>query len=69
MRDRVLHPCQVLKVKVYMHFVYTFPSSCFLIKEKKLETLEMGSSGKKHPLSGSCTELNAVHNFVIAFLM
>ena len=28
----------------------------------------MGSSGKKHPLSGSCTKLNVVRNFVIAVL-
>jgi hypothetical protein len=49
MRDRILHPCQTLKVKLYLHFVYTFPSSRFLFKEKKLETLEILSSGKNHP--------------------
>jgi hypothetical protein len=35
-------------------------------KEKKLETLEILSSGKNHPLNGSCTEFNVARDFGIA---
>jgi hypothetical protein len=48
--------------------LYTFPSWWGVFFQEKVETLEIGSSGKKRPLNGSCAELHTVLDFVMAVL-
>jgi len=56
-RDQVLHPCQTLNVKLYVHFVYISIVVFFFFSRKK-----RGNAGD--PLNGSYAVSNAVRNFV-----